>query len=40
MRVVVMGRNGVPWSRVYLVGYRFSLFPMGTISYARGCNII
>jgi len=50
MRVVVLGCNGagfeislyhrVPWSRVYLVVCRFSLFPIGTISYARGCNII
>jgi len=30
----------VPWSRVYLVGYRFSLFPIATLSCASEGGII
>jgi len=50
MRVVVLGRNGAGSISHYITGYhgprciwleyRLSLFPMGTISYGRGCNII
>jgi len=50
MRIVVLGRNGVGSRSHYITGYHdascicmeyhLSLFPMGTISYGRGCNII
>ena len=50
MSVVVLGRNGAVSRSHYITGYLgpgciwldivFSLFPMGTVSYARGCNII